>query len=351
MSENPMPQQPRWLAAPTGEPRWPRAMAKVSCLLAVFQLLWVIVSLSVRIESMVRHPPKGQLSDAFLTWDLFAGPVNIVLGIVLLAGGIQLARRRPVTWLLHHIFAYGTIALGVAVLPIFLEGYAHGIYPPEHKSDTIIGWTLRFAYPFFCIAWFGRKHIRAQVAAWATRPAPSAPGHRWRMVVASISCIMAVILIPANAWSLNISVTELIESLKNSPRMFTIALGACLVADGGLVFSVVHLIAGIQLVRRKPITAILYLVYAIGSLAVTALVCPLSAWYFSTVSTKELAGWYSGWYTGLLIGTAYPIFCIAWFSRQEIRRQIEAWGTPGSESDANPAAATNTVQTSAPVVV
>jgi hypothetical protein len=119
-----------------------------------------------------------------------------------------------------------------------------------------------------------------------------------------------------------------------------------------LPISVLLIIAGATCVGRKKITSPLHLVYAAVSALLTLLLtyagivqnAEIEAWTKQNPNSKWLQGPGGGSGTrmfmmlvGLILGLAYPAFCIIWFAI--IKRKTPDLGTPNDDADADQATA------------
>ena len=98
----------------------------------------------------------------------------------------------------------------------------------------------------------------------------------------------------------------------------------------GMAVAVILLVAGIGLLRRRAGAVSLHVVYGWIAIlmGIVGMVVIFAAFDFSRLPGPARAGAIGG-AAGGIIGFAYPIFLLIWFSRAKIRQQAAAWQHPG----------------------
>jgi len=98
----------------------------------------------------------------------------------------------------------------------------------------------------------------------------------------------------------------------------------------GMGVAVILLVAGIGLVRRRGGAVSLHVVYGLIAvlMGIVGMFVTFAAFDFSRLEGPAKAGAIGG-VAGGIIGLAYPIFVLIWFSRAKIRQQAAGWQHPG----------------------
>ena len=113
---------------------------------------------------------------------------------------------------------------------------------------------------------------------------------------------------------------ELLGKLPSWYQQFTV-FGTVI----GPLFTVLLLIAAIQLLRRHKASGGLYIVYAWLAVVLSTLGLCASVMAFSQLQSQVdsimLVSMAAGW----LIGMAFPVFLLVWFRRDKVREQIAEW--------------------------
>jgi hypothetical protein len=159
-----------WTRVPSTIPahpgRWPKAIGLSSCLVASANLVGGIW-LGSRLIKSVWHQLTWGIRPGWLDLaSCVTGIFGLEVAIVLLFGGIQLARKKPVGWLFHVVYAVASLGGLIVLLTVDIwttqaedleRGFLAGWY-----TGNLIG----LIYPTFCMIWFLRPRIRDQVEAW-----------------------------------------------------------------------------------------------------------------------------------------------------------------------------------------
>jgi len=189
MTQDPVPSaypvgQPPAPPSPSNRrPTWATVIGIISIVMASFALLGVLLTpLSLEIMRTQRRL-SGMSTPSTLAgrgpvtlsptaefpshWDEFTiagGVVGGVLGVVLLAGGIQLLRQRPAAQPLHVIYAVGSIAWGLVWI---------GLMPPLglFAGLAAMGAVLGMTYPIVVLVFTLRRSSRQWFAELRRRGA------------------------------------------------------------------------------------------------------------------------------------------------------------------------------------
>jgi hypothetical protein len=97
---------------------------------------------------------------------LGATAVLVAAMALLMFGGIQLASRKPLSWLLHVAYAVGSLGSGIAILVVSICTAQAEDYTPSYLAGWYTGTVMSLIYPAFCLIWFLRPRIRDQIEAW-----------------------------------------------------------------------------------------------------------------------------------------------------------------------------------------
>jgi hypothetical protein len=185
------------LPAPPKASGWAGVIGTIAIVLGVLGMLgglWGLASPALT-RAWVANLPPEQLAamDLSLRWSAWTetyGLLATTLAVLLLAGGVGLARRRPwsiktlTTWaLLKILLSVVSTILGWTIQQEMWEAMQTG---NPALASGVRGWATGFALfvllvglvwacalPVFVLIWFARATIRAQVAEWG--PAPATP--------------------------------------------------------------------------------------------------------------------------------------------------------------------------------
>lgn len=180
-----------------------------------------------------------------------------------------------------------------------------------------------------------------------TIPTGEIGGHRstWPGVIGTLLCVFAGLGILQRIFS--VIFTAIMPQLPLPPEaqlpqnlwLFSLA-----VAIIGLPLSFIHLMAGIQTLRRKPSArrwVIIFFVYVLVTLPLGLILQYMSIQHQMNVSQQQggvpagMGGFMRGFgvfsmFVGAAIALAWPTFLIIWYSRESIRREMAGWATAGS---------------------
>jgi hypothetical protein len=115
------------------------------------------------------------------------------------------------------------------------------------------------------------------------------------------------------------------QRMSSSSGLRGYMIGQSVTAVATLICGVLLVIAAILLLRRRPITRAMHYAYAIVSLASALLIIASDLMFGASSLSSSLFG-----ITRLL--QAYPIFCLIWFSRADVRFDIQEMGEPPTET-------------------
>ncbi len=175
-----------------------------------------------------------------------------------------------------------------------------------------------------------------------TRPTAPVPAARstWPMVIGVLMCVFGGVGLLQRV--LGVVFTALMPVLPLPPEMtitgtlwtFTVVLSII-----GLPLSVVHLMAGIQTIRRKPSArrwVVIFFAYAVVLLPPSAVLQ-----YMSTQHQMQQASQQGGSSPGMaafgqgfaliiailtvVVALLWPTFLLVWYSRATIREEIASW--------------------------
>lgn len=160
---------------PPRKPVWPTVIGVISIVLASLAIICTPVSLAINAANPAYANLMGRLPEWFATYQLVATFFGIGASFLLLAGGIQLVRRRPSARAILLIYAgiglagqvVGLLAVGSALSGADLAG-------PERAGfigGMCGGMVAGLAYPVFLLIWFLRGGIRREMATWSPGPA------------------------------------------------------------------------------------------------------------------------------------------------------------------------------------
>jgi len=150
----------------------------------------------------------------------------------------------------------------------------------------------------------------------------------WPTVIGIISTIFAAMGLICTPISLAINAfnpaTQKVHEFM--PEWYrTWELGSGLV---GVAFAVLLLIAGISLMKRRPIGRSLHLIYAIIGTVMTvinAVAIVLLIGETSDMPDPMRYGMIGGGAGGVCLGLAYPIFLLIWFLRGPVAKEVKTW--------------------------
>ena len=114
----------------------------------------------------------------------------------------------------------------------------------------------------------------------------------------------------------------------------------------GLPVSFIHLMAGIQTLRRKPSArrwVIILFVYVLVTLPPWLILQYMSFQHQMSVSQQQggvpagMGGFMQGFgafsmFMGAAFALGWPIFLLIWYSRDSIREEMAAWGSPPADA-------------------
>ncbi len=180
-----------WAPAPK-QPSWPVVIGVISIVWAGLTLICA----PINIASTLMAPPQGGMGPApagpgdfdpmsvypawYLTFSLVGQFLNLGMGVLLLVAGIKLCKRQLTARLLHLIWAFTTLSLGILNMAIALSvmdlSDAPDMMRPMVYVGVAIGAAIAFAWPIFLLAWFMRSktadQLREMEAAKFGQPAP-----------------------------------------------------------------------------------------------------------------------------------------------------------------------------------
>ncbi len=106
------------------------------------------------------------------------------------------------------------------------------------------------------------------------------------------------------------------------------ALFLTVIAVAGAAIAVCLLIGGISLLKRRPFARTFHLMYGILTIVISAvsLAGQITALDFAAMPTALRIGTIVG-FASMLLGIAYPVFLIIWFSRRKIMNDLDAMRT------------------------
>lgn len=300
-------------------PRWPKVLGILSVSLGGVDLLAALVGL---IGSLGRLEELAGAAADVRCWAILgvlARSFVVCAALLLLAGGIQLLRRKRSARMLHIVFG----VLGVQACVINL---ATGIarYPRPHYDAFLNGALSAFVYPMFCLIWFSRSSIRKQLETWTRLPcAPAERPPRWPIAVGIASCLIAGILLPFAAWRGLAGPVKVYSWVHGGEETELLSLADPFTQGLGVAVLILLFVGGVQLLRRKPIAGPLHLIYGAAALVlgVAGAAIEMALFLPPDLPPTFVAGHCSAMITGLV----YPAFCLAWFLRKRIREQIRGW--------------------------
>jgi len=159
------------------------------------------------------------------------------------------------------------------------------------------------------------------------RPVKRQPG--WPVAIGVISIVLAgMSLLFTPLGLISMAFTSSAMRSAGPPGMVPMAVNVLpmqiVMALVGIAKGVVLLIAGIQLVRRRPSAAALHLVYAVAGVTVAVITTVI---LMHSMLVLARAPMFAVMAAGLgpLMQLAYPLFVLIWFCRRSIRRQIADW--------------------------
>ena len=175
-----------WAPAPK-QPRWPTVIGVISIVWASLTLICA----PINIASNLMAPPQGGMGPApagpdslyriySMTKPITGMAAMMGMGVLLLVAGIKLCKRRAGARLLHLIWAWTTLSLGVLSIAIGLSvmdlSDAPDMMRPMIYVGVFIGAAIAFAWPIFLLAWFMRSktadQLREMEAVKYGQPAP-----------------------------------------------------------------------------------------------------------------------------------------------------------------------------------
>jgi hypothetical protein len=177
-------------------PAWPTVIGVIAIVFGVLGAiggLWGVVGLAVMRRFGFGLWAKVEVADAVRGWAAWTIPLSAVaavLGLMLLAGGVGLLRRRR--WARTALVRWASLKIPLVVASGMLGWLvqqqvwqtqssvmaAGGGFPQTAVSSTavaafatfglVLGTIWGWALPVFVLIWFARGPIKAQVSTWDT---------------------------------------------------------------------------------------------------------------------------------------------------------------------------------------
>ena len=167
---------------------WPRVIGVISIALGALAVLGAAVGLAMQAISAAvgrGRTPFFAMPESMAAWNAISNVIGIGFGVLLLAAGVMLLKRRPVARTMHLVYVpcaivmdlIGTILM-LASIDEFVELMGRdmpGRTPAEFEAmmraaiaaGAVIGGLIGLIYPVFLLIWFSRGKIRQEMAAWA----------------------------------------------------------------------------------------------------------------------------------------------------------------------------------------
>jgi hypothetical protein len=162
-----------------GRPVWPTVIGVISVSLAGLGLICSPVSF-VDVQKIISgRPTEYPYPEWFRDYTLVAVLFGMLMSVVLLVGGIQLLRRRPVARMLHLVYGWVNVFSTVVGAGIMIAAASSPDIDPSTRipflAGAIGGVVTGLAYPVFLLVWFYRRKMTSQIHGWERQdPWPSA---------------------------------------------------------------------------------------------------------------------------------------------------------------------------------
>jgi hypothetical protein len=170
-------------------------------------------------------------------------------------------------------------------------------------------------------------------------PYPQRPSS-WPKVIGIISIVLAglgLICTPIGLATRQAAGPAGAEAMAGAPAWY--ATYQVVSALAGIVVAALLLVAGILLCKRRPAGRTMHIAYAILNIVVAVgnVIAAVTAASNIDTGPNEAALFVpvliGGMVVGLVIGLAYPVFLLVWFTRTKVRDEVAAWTagrtTPG----------------------
>jgi len=176
--EPPSPQAQEPYGPPEGKPVWPVVIGVISVVFGALGIICTPIGLVMNAHSPVGADMREYFPDSYTSFIRADTVVGLGVSVLLLAAGICLLKRRPVTRGLHTGYAIANICRAVLtavlmmtmVLPAVRDAAARGEVEVALTVGIVVGaiggLLGGMAYPVFLLIWFGRSKIARQVRQW-----------------------------------------------------------------------------------------------------------------------------------------------------------------------------------------
>ncbi|HET6427174.1 MAG TPA: hypothetical protein VM389_11340 [Phycisphaerae bacterium] len=265
-----------------------------------------------------------------------AAAASLCAGAAGIAGGIMLLRRRPSALWLHWVYALARIAVALGCMTMYQQALA-GLQDrsPEVWSRMMYriatSQAMGLLYPIFVLVWFGQQSVIRHVAVWRTqggRAASRPAGPVWPTVLG----VMALIaggqgLLQAELQLLGMVLFPWPEPGDLDARVQSATL---LWTSPGALLSVLSLVWGTLLLRRRGSARVWCIVQAVASIAMAGalpLILTWTGWFADSPNRLDSILWTI---MASALTAAWAVFLLVWFARPRIRAQVRSWGRGAS---------------------
>ncbi len=313
-----MSDQPQTLPPPL-ELSYPVAPARLAwpAVVGILSIIWALLGLTLLVSVATGKPffPLQYMTRSSHDWQIVAGVMRLFLHLMLLMAAICLLNRLALAGPMHLVV--GAVYLAIGAIDISADSPFFLCLGPSTPGDlrlvaavAIANFAGAISYPVFLVVWFSRRKIRRQLREGAVT---AAPRPRWAIPIGLISL----------AWG--------------SLRVLEVSSSYLLMMHHGASFRIHHavldrfflpvllIVAGILLLRGRPLATPLHVVFAWLTVIYSLSVCGYHAVQWSLTAGKATGTVELIAIVGTnLLTVSYPVFLLIWFSRRKIKTDLQA---------------------------
>ena len=175
---------------------------------------------------------------------------------------------------------------------------------------------------------FAMNNVPSAPPPWPQQPSPQPLAARWPTAIGLVSLIIGIgYLVGTLVQVISLGFFFYTQRMSSFSAMRWYTFGQSAMVVSSIISGVLLVIAAALLLRRKPKARAMHYAYAIVSLSL-ALV---------TLAVEVVIPFVGGSFLSLATGMArllqaYPIFCLIWFSRADVRFDIREMAEPPAET-------------------